>query len=44
LYTLNAIIDTYSPYNPIALLGIQKHLQAIRKALDYRDFEIRVQR
>jgi hypothetical protein len=44
LYTLNAIIDTYSPYNPIALLRIQKHLQAIRKALNYMDFEIRVQR
>lgn len=37
-YTLNAIIDTYHPYNPITRLRIQKRLQAIKKALNNRDF------
>ncbi len=41
-YTLNATIYIYHPYNPIARLKIQKRLRAIKEALDYGDFEIRV--
>jgi molecular chaperone DnaJ len=39
-YTLTAIIQTYQPYNVLALSKIRKRLQAIRDSLYNNDFEI----
>lgn len=41
-YRLNAIIETYNPHNPFALLMKNKRLKAIEKSLNHKDVEVRI--